>query len=99
MKVVQKCMSLELRVKDLLWLPSDKAFSISDNEFLVSEILTSYKLPCSSKTCLPQAILSRGAFAPSRRHSTTPSGRQFLENKNQLHALRLIDCITYIQHA
>ena len=50
--------------------------------------LTGYKLPCSSKTCLSQATFSRGAFIPQRRHSGPARGRQFLENENQLHAMR-----------
>ena len=44
--------------------------------------LTGYKLPCSSKTCLPQATFSRDVFTPQRRHSDPASGRQFLENEN-----------------
>ena len=66
-------------------------------EFLFSETLTSYKLPWSSKTCLPQVIFSRAAFTLQRLHSDPAHSRQFFENESQLHANRYVECITCIQ--
>ena len=58
--------------------------------------MTGYKLPCSSKTCLPQATFSRGVFTPQRRHSDPASGRQFLENENWPTACIAVNRMYYV---